>query len=192
MCYYIKIDYDIIKIENNFGAVFSEKDFSWPEGKINGFSGPPTPAILNINPKIIIPARWGISPLWANCKKFLNCRIETAGITQPFKNYTENRCIIPVSGFYEWKHIKINGKVKKEPYYISAPGGNLMAFAGIYDNSETPTYTLMTTEANDMMAAIHDRMPVVLSKDEEKLWLAGEPMSNYYDRKGIELQELAL
>lgn len=191
MCYYIKLDgSEKQKIEERFDAAFERKDLDWPQGRINGFSRPHTPVIIDSSPKELILMRWGFEPFWANGKAFLNSRIEKAEMTNPFKKYTCQRCIIPVSGFYEWQYENAAGRKTpiKHPFIITPPDAKFMALAGIYDDQGN--YVIMTTEANELMATIHNskkRMPVVLKREEEKLWLSGEPLSLYGSRKEVEL-----
>jgi putative SOS response-associated peptidase YedK len=86
------------------------------------------------------------------------------------------RCLVPASGFYEWKK---DGK-RKIPYYIHLKERPLFAIAGLYDiwydagNEAYPTYTIITTDANELVAPFHDRMPVILKQEDEKRWLGGD------------------
>jgi putative SOS response-associated peptidase YedK len=90
-----------------------------------------------------------------------------------------NRCLVPASGFYEWKK---EGN-RKAPYYLRLKDGTLFAFAGLYDiwhdadGSALATYTLITTAANRVVAPLHDRMPVILRPEDEERWIAGEKPS---------------
>jgi len=86
------------------------------------------------------------------------------------------RCLIPASGFFEWKH----EGTRKIPFYIHVNDHPVFAFAGLYDEWHDPagtllaTYTIITTEPNPLMATVHNRMPVILAHDHEEPWLAGE------------------
>ena len=106
------------------------------------------------------------------------------GFEKPsFRSYTENRCIILATGFYEWKWLDPKGK-QKQKHRIWRKGAGYFAFAGLYshwlDKSTgelIPTFTIITREAQGIMREIHNtklRMPVVLLPEEEKLWLSGE------------------
>ena len=86
------------------------------------------------------------------------------------------RCLVPASGFFEWKH----EGARKIPFYMYLNDQPLFAFAGLYDEWYDPagtllaTYTIITTEPNDLMATVHNRMPAIISPDYEGAWLTGE------------------
>jgi putative SOS response-associated peptidase YedK len=113
-------------------------------------------------------------------KHTLNARIETLKELPSFRDAAKNRCLILVDGFYEWKWLDPKGK-EKQQYLISMPNDEPYAIGGIYSewiDKETGeimlTYAMVTTEANELMAEIHNtkkRMPLILTPDNEKLWL---------------------
>jgi putative SOS response-associated peptidase YedK len=115
----------------------------------------------------------------------LNARIETLEQLPSFKDASANRCLIPATCFYEWRH---EGTLKK-PYRISSTEDEIFSFAGIYSDWTNPvtgdtqrTYSLITTEANACMEFIHNtkkRMPVILHSQDESTWLKGSPISNF-------------
>lgn len=121
--------------------------------------------------------KWGLVPSWANDPKMgykmINARAETLAEKPSFKKLlSRRRCIIPADGFYEWKK---DGNTK-QPYHIRLKSGEPFAFAGLWDRWErngekAQTCTIITTEANPLMEKIHDRMPVILTKETEKMWL---------------------
>lgn len=170
-------------------------DFEIPRGEINGFSHPILPIISDVNPNNITEMQWGLIPSWAKDKSFqkntLNCMIETAAEKPSFKNSISKRCLVIADGFYEWKHTMVNGKLIKTKYRITVPENNIFTFAGIFNNwNGLDTFTILTTEGNELMAEIHNskkRMPVVLLKEEEELWLNHEPIQAYAIRKEVEL-----
>ena len=166
----------------------------------NGFAHPFTPVILNENPKIITHAQWGLLPSFAkNESEFrkrtplLNARIETIEEKPSFKKSSHKRCLVLASAFFEWKHFD-NGKLKVK-HRISVPNDEPFAMAGIYethslDGVEINTFSIVTTAANELMEDIHNskkRMPVILRKSEEQLWLQAEPFEIYHERKEVEL-----
>lgn len=121
-------------------------------------------------------------------RKFtLNGRIETLNTVKSYRNYVQNRCLIIADGFYEWRDAGLNrdgekGRVKskKFKYLITLPDKSLFAFAGIY--SPNGTFTLLTTEANSLMAEIHNtrqRMPVILTPEQEEMWLDNTDIKNF-------------
>lgn len=120
-------------------------------------------------------ARWGLVSRWAKDPaigaKMNNARAETVALKPSFREaYRKRRCLIPANGFYEWK---LEGG-RKQPYYIYPSGGELFAFAGLWEQwNDLPTCAIITTEANEKMAAVHERMPVIVSPAEYSDWLAG-------------------
>ncbi|TMW73492.1 SOS response-associated peptidase [Alteribacter natronophilus] len=121
--------------------------------------------------------KWGLVPFWAKDTsigyKMINARSETADEKPSFRNLMrKRRCLIPVSGFYEWK--KENGR--KQPYYIHPSSEDLFVFAGLWDrwekNGQTlHTCTILTTGANSLMEAVHHRMPVILGREGRERWI---------------------
>jgi putative SOS response-associated peptidase YedK len=102
----------------------------------------------------------------------INARAETLNEKPTFKHpFRRQRCIIPADGFYEWK--KTDGK---QPYRIKLKSGELFGFAGLWDRwerdgQEVYSCTIITTEPNELMASIHNRMPVILDRKDENDWL---------------------
>jgi len=104
----------------------------------------------------------------------INARAETAAAKPAFRSaFRRRRCLIPTSGFYEWR--PTNGR--KQPYYIRMRDGRPFAFAGLWERWEGPdggsveTCAILTTEANAVLSSIHDRMPVILGRGDHALWL---------------------
>ncbi|MFA6121729.1 MAG: SOS response-associated peptidase [Sideroxydans sp.] len=125
--------------------------------------------------------RWGLIPSWAKDatigNKLNNARGETVAEKPSFRNaFKTRRCLIPASGFYEWK---MESGIK-QPWYISYKSGEPMAFAGLWeewkpsDGEAIQTCCIITTEANAIMQPIHDRMPVILNPDQWEQWLSHE------------------
>jgi putative SOS response-associated peptidase YedK len=109
---------------------------------------------------------WGIRPVWKPTVPLINARSETAFESRTFaKLLKTQRCIVPVSGFYEWK---TEGKAKR-PFHIWLKSGEPMAFAAFHDADGA--VCTMTTGPNAEMATIHDRMPVILPRDAWTLYL---------------------
>ncbi len=122
--------------------------------------------------------RWGLVPSWAKDisvgSRMMNARSESLSDKPAFRYAIKSRrCIIPASGFYEWKPEGPH----KIPYYVRLPDGAPMGLAGIWEAWKTPdgsfleTFTILTTSANSLIASIHDRMPVILHPDSYDLWL---------------------
>jgi putative SOS response-associated peptidase YedK len=126
--------------------------------------------------------RWGLVPAWADDVKIgyrmINARGETVAEKQSFKTLLKkSRCLVPASGFYEWKKLASGGKT---PYFIKLKGGGPFAFAGLWTvwhagrEDELRSFTIITTSANELMSPIHDRMPVILDEKDEARWLDPE------------------
>ncbi|MFC4409830.1 SOS response-associated peptidase [Chungangia koreensis] len=123
--------------------------------------------------------RWGLIPPWAKDEKMgyktINARGETVANKPSFRNaYRKKRCILPADSFYEWQH---DGK-NKTPINIKMKDGGLFGLAGLWESWKSPdgnlihSCTVVTTEANEIMEQIHDRMPVILKPESEKIWLS--------------------
>lgn len=125
--------------------------------------------------RTITPAKWGLLPAWVKDPKafkasMFNARAESLAEKASFKGpLKKKRAIIPASGFYEWQR---EGN-HKTPHYIQLADQPLMGFAGLYDiwNDEVLSFTIITTAPNELMATIHDRMPVILSPESYDRWL---------------------
>lgn len=124
--------------------------------------------------------RWGFIPSWSKDIKMgyrlINARAETLFKKPIWSQAILNcRCLIPATGFYEWQAVGDN-KLKK-PFYIHPKNQKLFTFAGIWNLSkdaeglELKTFSIITVDANKEMAAIHERMPVILKPSEEARWL---------------------
>ncbi len=170
MCFHTKQSQDAQSIENRFQAKFVAPELYKPTLHYNAFEFPKTPVITSQNTDIIEMISWGLIPEWAhedwNRTYTLNARIETLDEKPAFRDYIENRCIIPVNAFYEWQH---RGK-QKIKYEIGFKD-ELFVLAGLYSYyHETKTYTVLTTEAEGIMREIHNsklRMPIALKTDQE-------------------------
>lgn len=133
-------------------------------------------------------ARWGLIPSWAKDlsigAKLNNARAETVAARPSFRaSFAKSRCLIPANGFYEWKLVSENGKVRKQPYYIRPVDDGLFAIAGLLalwrsDQGEDVVSTcIITTAPNAVMEPIHDRMPAILAPEAWAAWLGGEETS---------------
>lgn len=123
--------------------------------------------------------RWGLIPPWAKdtsfSNKLINARGETIADKPSFRRaFKSQRCIIPANGFYEWKN-KPSGK---QPYFIHSKRDRLMAFAGLWERWVNPatgekifSCTIVTTEANETIQPLHQRMPVILNEEAQSIWL---------------------
>lgn len=126
--------------------------------------------------------RWGLVPFWAKDpsigNRMINARAETVAEKPSFRSaYKKRRCLILADGFYEWRK-EGDGKT---PYFISLADGSPFAFAGLWEdwNSKESDESLqstaiITTAANDFMAQLHQRMPVVMLPEQAERWLGGD------------------
>ncbi|MBN2379260.1 SOS response-associated peptidase [candidate division WOR-3 bacterium] len=142
--------------------------------------GTQVPVVLNTSPDELQFANWGLVPSWSKTQKPsfkpINARAETVTEKPMFKSLVRSkRCVLLADSFFEWK--KTNGK--KIPYRIMMKDEQAFAFAGLWDSwtpegrdeKELKTCLIITTEANELVAPIHDRMPVILTRDKERAWL---------------------
>ncbi|MCH7813503.1 MAG: SOS response-associated peptidase, partial [Planctomycetes bacterium] len=122
--------------------------------------------------------RWGLIPSWAKDPaigaRMINARSETAAEKPSFRAaFRRRRCLLPADGFYEWQR---SGRVK-QPYYIRLKHGPPFALAGLWEQWHSPdgslveTCTILTTEPNELVKPLHNRMPVLLTPDVFDLWL---------------------
>jgi len=125
--------------------------------------------------------RWGLVPHWAKDEsighKMINARAETLAEKPSFREpFHQRRCIIPASGFYEWK----KGETAREAFYLYRSDGAPLALAGLWEHWKNPakpgelleTCTIVTTEANTTVAPLHTRMPVILEPDDFDAWFS--------------------
>lgn len=129
----------------------------------------------------IFSARWGLIPAWSktmeNSARLINARSETAWQKPSFRSaYKSRRCLIPADSFFEWQK---TGRSTKQAWRIGLEDFKLMAFAGLWENwtsadgDQIQSCTILTTAANDVIAPIHERMPVILSPGDYAPWLGG-------------------
>lgn len=123
--------------------------------------------------------RWGLVPGWAEDVKIgqrmINARSETAATKPGFRGAMKyRRCIVPVSGFYEWKKLDAN---HKQPHHITVGGAEVFGLAGLWElwqdpaGNELETMAILTCAPNEMMADLHERMPVILPPEVYDRWL---------------------
>jgi len=144
------------------------------------FNVAPTQPVLTVRSESgkrrIKEMRWGLIPSWARDIKSgnFNARSESITTTPSFRDLIHtNRCLVPADAFYEWQR---TGAVK-QPFAFEIGDGKLFAFAGLWDEWKDPngraiqSCTILTTEANELVAELHDRMPVILSPEQYAAWL---------------------
>ncbi|WP_166828796.1 SOS response-associated peptidase [Thalassoroseus pseudoceratinae] len=124
--------------------------------------------------------RWGLIPSWAKDpsigNRMINARCETVAEKPSFRSaFKRRRCLIPATGFYEWK----GKKSPKQPFHIHMQDDSVFGFAGLWETWKSPdgpteSCTIITTEPNSLTAEIHDRMPVILHEDDYTIWLTDD------------------
>jgi putative SOS response-associated peptidase YedK len=135
--------------------------------------------------------RWGLVPSWAKdlslSGKLINARAETVAVKPSFRQaFARRRCLLPADGYYEWQApggAGSGGRVRKQPFYMSARDGRALALAGLYELRRMPdlpadhpdawlwTTTIITTRATDDVGHIHDRMPMIIEPGNWARWL---------------------
>lgn len=206
MCYKTKNPDNIFGIEMRFNAEVIDDTFD--RGEVLGFDHPKMAIIRDVKPDKIISGEWGLIPGFARDKiafrektNTLNCMIEEAHEKNSYRKVLDNRCLILVDAFLEYKHINDKAKTK-QLHEIFTPDRRPFAIAGLWNDWNDPnsdeiltTITLLTTTANELMATIHNskkRMPVILLPEEEKIWLSREKFEPYFKREEVELIAIPL
>lgn len=144
----------------------------------NIFPGQQIAAVIHEDKNLLVDFRWGLIPSWAKDpsigNRMFNARAETISEKPSFKNaFKKCRCLIIADAFYEWK---TDGK-KKIPIKIYMKSKEPFGFAGLFEHWTSPegqlinSCTIITTEPNELVKPIHDRMPVIVPKNEESAWI---------------------
>ena len=152
--------------------------FNYPGPRYNIAPGQDVPVIRqSAQGRELISARWGLVPNWSRESKpgysTINARAESVADKPAYRNpFKHKRCLIPASGFYEWK--RADGH--KTPYHIHLPENEMFAFAGLWDHWDKEgegfdSCTIIVTTANETVRPVHDRMPVILNKAQYNTWL---------------------
>jgi len=153
--------------------------------RFNIAPGNEMPVIIHKEKNEIVMMMWGLVPHWTQdiraAKRSINARAESLTEKPSFRELlTNRRCLVPASGFFEWK----KEGTRKVPFYIHLKDAPLFAFAGLYDQWKGSdgqllfTYTIITTQPNERVAALHTRMPSILSPSHEDRWLSGTPLGD--------------
>jgi len=186
MCFTVNVNLVKEELENRYGATLIDHDKYRPSYYYHAFALPELPAVCSGNRSEIKLLNWGLIPSWVKSgreaeeirMKTFNARSETIEQKNSFsESFKSKRCLIPVRGFYEWQHVGS----KKIPWYIYHSGNDILSLAGLYDEwfddkkgEVTKSFTILTTDSNEMMSEIHNsakRMPVVLDRSSESLWI---------------------
>lgn len=178
-----------------------------PKDRLDGKDARPTASVqvLTRNGVVVsIPMIWGFSVSWQRSVVF-NARVERADDIDGMwaEAFAKRRCIVPVWAFYEPHRSEAirsphTGRTVKRPYAFASPDGTPLLLAGIYDRpldalptggapSGPPRFSIVTTAPTDVVAAIHNRMPLVLDAAEAAAWLQGAPAPLFADRSALHL-----
>jgi len=153
----------------------------WPGPRYNVAPSESVATVLNTSTGVVQYTRWGLIPSWAKDpalgNRMINARAETLAEKPAFKRLLQKqRCVILADGFYEWKVVP--GSKTKRPLLIRLKSQEVFALAGLWDQWKAPegsivtSSTIITTEPNELMAAVHNRMPVILTPECVQLWLS--------------------
>ena len=170
MCGRFSLDVDIDYLVNRYNAIKKIESF---DSKYEIFPTDLSPVIINKEYNRLGVLRWGFMPNFAK-RPLINARSETVDTKPTFQfSFFNSRCLVPATSFFEWEKVG-KEKIKRK---ISVKDNNIFSMAGLYhiftDNKGDKYYafTIITTEANDEMKSIHHRMPVILPRDKEELWI---------------------
>lgn len=150
------------------------------EPRYNVAPGQLAPVVLQRGVRTLDALRWGLVTPWATREKHgprpINARVETVGRQPMFRKALEKRrCVVPITGYYEWKKIS---ERKKQPWWVHPRSEAVMALAGIYesfanqDGEVIESFAVLTTDASPALVEIHDRMPLELRGEDIERWLA--------------------
>ena len=170
MCGRYSIGFDAKTVQERF-LTDNEAGF---DGTYNAAPQQELPVITRSDKNHLELATWGLQPSWAGDDHdgFINARVETADEKPSFEAaWEQNRCLVPVSGFYEWSG-ESGGKT---PYYFQTDEA-LFSFAGLWTTTSKGniTYTILTRPANEDVNDVHERMPIILKEKEEGSWLINQ------------------
>ncbi len=143
-----------------------------------------TPVVARLPQEQVVLMKWGLVPYWAKDPKVgyktINARADGIADKPSFRRpIRSQRCLVLANGFYEWQTTTVGGRQTKVPHFIRVRDRDRFAFAGIYDlwrdadGNEMRSYAIITTRPNELMATIHNRMPVILPAEQEDAWLDG-------------------
>lgn len=169
------------EIEQRFHATFYSEELE-RYNPLPNYNVAPTqyhPVITDEDPEHLHLYKWGLIPFWSKDAKsgykMINAKLETLEEKPTFRNLVKSRrCLVPMDGFYEWMH----KEGRKIPYRICTKDQEIFAAAGLWEiwkdpsGNEIRTFTIITCPANDAIQPLHDRMPAILSRDHEKLWIS--------------------
>jgi len=179
MCGRFTLYHDDRELQERFQAIIAE-EIERLEPRYNIAPSQQIAAIIADQKRHLAAMQWGLIPAWAKDDKrpLINVRADTLAEKPYFRTaLSKRRCLIPASGFYEWKEADNPREGGKTPIYFQPEGGGLLGFAGIWeertaaDGSPLVTCAIITTEPNSLLGMVHDRMPVIVPRTAEENWL---------------------
>lgn len=183
MCGRYALEADIDILIERYKAIIMDSNFN-PKTEI--FPTNTVPIVRQAEQLQIVDMKWGFMPSYAK-SPLINARSETVDIKPTFKDsFINRRCIIPATSFFEWEKVE-DKKIKRKINIIEE---NIFSMAGLYnyffdkDGNKYEAFTILTTAANNSMKHIHDRMPVIIPRDHEYIWL------NHENKNILSLTEL--
>lgn len=191
MCGRYSLFAPVSDVEDRFDAMF---EYAF-EPRYNAAPNQSLPVVTNEEPETIQRMEWGLVPSWTDDRSdfgLINARAETLTEKGSFReSYEQRRCVVPADGFYEWTETD-GGKA---PYRVTLADESVFGMAGLWERWDPPqrqtglgefgggtvqeepdtveTFTIVTTEPNDVVGELHDRMAVVLDPEELSTWLHG-------------------
>lgn len=196
----LKIHYDLPKLPKHIHPSYGTRP---------GQTLPVVIALEDGKPQLEM-MRWGLIPFWAKSPKVgystFNARDDSVFKLPTWRSIYKKRALIPATGYFEWTKPGKESKEPKQKFYFRPKKLDIFSFAGFYDvwkdveDKEWKTYTLITTEPNKEAKAIHDRMPVILSRKDEASWLEPsrverkdiEPFLHPLEDNGLEVVEVSM
>lgn len=179
MCGRYTAPYSGRDIANRYGLVKTVKNF---QPTYNASPGMNLPVITKNSPLQASLMKWGFIPTWE--KDFTKAKFKPINARDDklsggfFRQaFNSTRCLIPCSGYYEWKKYTLDGNEAKQPYYFTVKGEEIFSLGGFYSVHEDAEgtkhyfYTIITTTPNDLQKPIHDRMPIIIPRKKEEEWL---------------------
>lgn len=179
MCGRYTAPYSGKDIAARYGLTKTVKNF---EPTYNAAPGMNLPVVTKNSPLKAQLMKWGFIPSWE--KDFTKAKFKPINargdkLTGGFfrQSFMSSRCLIPCSGYYEWKKFSLEGKVQKQPYYFTVKNLEIFSLGGFYSvhkdagGVEHHFFTIITTSPNSLQKPIHNRMPLIIAKDKEEEWL---------------------
>ncbi len=180
MCGRFSLDVPQEEIEAYFDARFADDGY---KPRYNAAPTQALPAVVDEDPSEIRYLDWGLHPSWFKPDRgLINLKAETMAQKPFMRRFLSRRCLIPATGFFEWKKGQDKNKI---PYRIFIKDRPLFSFAGVWEPEKDASgnlinrFAIITTAPNELASSIHNRMPAILSEENEKKWLLKDLPAEY-------------